>query len=45
MLRTSYIFDKYAIIKLLRQCVLFWPRNQLSRERMTAPADAKNRSL
>ena len=25
-------------------CVLFWPRNQLPRERMTAPADAKNRS-
>ena len=37
MLRTS-IFHKDA--KLLRQCVLFWPPNRLSRERMTAHADA-----
>ena len=30
---------QYKHAKLLRQCVLFWPRNRLSRERMTAPAD------
>ena len=45
MLRTSnrYVFHKHA--KLLRQCAIFWPRNRHSRERMTAPVDAKNRSL
>ena len=42
MLGTS-IFHKHA--KLLRQCATFWPRNRLSRERMTAAADAKNPSL
>ena len=42
MLRTL-IIHKHA--KLFRQCSTFWPRNRLSRERMTAAADAKNRSL
>ena len=30
---------QYNHAKLLRQCVLFWPRNRFARERMTAPAD------
>ena len=33
-----YVFHKDA--KLLRQCVLFWPRNRLSMERMTPHAEA-----
>ena len=34
----SICFHKDA--KLLRQCVLFWLQNRLSRERMTPHADA-----
>ena len=30
---------QYNHAKLLRQCVLFWPRNRFSRERVTVPAD------
>ena len=33
-----YVFHKD--VKLLRQCVLFWPRNRLSRERMTPHVEA-----
>ena len=42
MLRTSIRIHvmymiQYKHAKLFRQCVLFWPRNRLSIERMTAP--------
>ena len=39
VLEHRYVFHKHA--KLLRQCAIFWPRNRLSRERLTAPANGR----